>query len=106
MYAIIEDGSHQFTVREGDHVRFDHRPGKAGDEVVFSKVLLIAGTPDGPTIGAPLVEGARVVGTIVNQFRTKKIIIQKFRRRKNVRRRRGHRQYYTTVRITSLTAAH
>ena len=50
----------------------------------------------------PQIEGARVVGTIVDQFRTKKIIVQKFRRRKNVRRRRGHRQPYTTVRITSL----
>ena len=79
----------------------DRRDGKAGDEVVFSKVLLIAGGDAGPTIGAPVVEGARVVGTIVDQFRTKKIIIQKFRRRKNVRRRRGHRQSYTTVRITS-----
>ncbi|MFO0889450.1 MAG: 50S ribosomal protein L21 [Isosphaeraceae bacterium] len=106
MYAIIEDGSHQFLVREGDHVRVDHRAGEAGKEVVFSKVLLIAGTPEGPTIGAPQIEGARVVGTIVNQFRTKKIIIQKFRRRKNMRRRRGHRQPYTTVRITSLAAAH
>jgi large subunit ribosomal protein L21 len=102
MYAIIEDGSHQFIVREGDHVQFDRRPGEAGDEVVFSKVLLIAGGPDGPTIGTPEVEGARVVGKIVNQFRAKKIIIQKFRRRKNMRRRRGHRQPYTTVQITRL----
>jgi large subunit ribosomal protein L21 len=102
MYAIIEDGSHQFRVSEGDHVRVDRRQGVAGDEVVFSKVLLIAGSPSGLTIGSPQIDGARVVGTIVNQFRTKKIIIQKFRRRKNVRRRRGHRQPYTTVRITSL----
>jgi large subunit ribosomal protein L21 len=106
MYAIIEDGSHQFRVQEGDHVRVDRRPGNAGEEVVFSKVLLISGGPDGPTIGAPQIEGAQVVGTIVDQFRTKKIIIQKFRRRKNMRRRRGHRQPYTTVRITRLAAAH
>ena len=102
MYAIIEDGSHQFKVSEGDHLNVDHRDGKAGDEVVFSKVLLIAGGDAGPTIGAPVVEGARVVAKIVNQFRSKKIIIQKFRRRKNMRRRRGHRQSYTTVQITSL----
>ena len=102
MYAIIEDGSHQFRVREGDHVRVDHRQGKAGDEVVFPRVLLFAGSPSGPTLGTPQIEGARVIGTIVDQFRTKKIIVQKFRRRKNVRRRRGHRQPYTTVRITSL----
>ncbi len=106
MYAIIEDGSHQFRVREGDHLRVDRREGKAGDEVVFAKVLLIAGNPAGPTIGTPQIDGARVVGTIIDQFRTKKIIIQKFRRRKNVRRRRGHRQPYTTVRITSLLQAH
>jgi large subunit ribosomal protein L21 len=102
MYAIFEDGSHQYSVREGDHIRVDRRQGSAGEEVVFSKVLLLAGGPAGPTIGTPQVDGARVVATIVNQFRTKKIIIQKFRRRKNMRRRRGHRQPYTTVRITSL----
>jgi large subunit ribosomal protein L21 len=105
MYAIIEDGSHQFRVSEGDYVRVDHRAGKYGDEVVFGKVLLIAGTPSAPLIGAPQVEGAQVVATIVDHFRTKKIIIQKFRRRKNMRRRRGHRQSYTTVLIKSVAQA-
>jgi len=105
MYAIFEDGSHQFRVREGDHLNVDRRAGNAGDEVVFSKVLLISGGDGSPTIGAPIVEGARVVARIVNQFRSKKIIIQKFRRRKNMRRRRGHRQSYTTVQITSLAPA-
>ena len=102
MYAIIEDGSHQFRVREGDRIRIDRRDGKAGDELVFAKVLLITGQDGNPTIGTPDVEGARVVGKIVNQFRAKKIIIQKFRRRKNVRRRNGHRQPYTMVQITSV----
>jgi large subunit ribosomal protein L21 len=102
MYAIIEDGSHQYRVREGDRIRVDRRDGKAGSELVFTKVLLIAGGDGGATIGAPWIEGARVVGKIVNQFKTKKIIIQKFRRRKNVRRRNGHRQPYTVVQITSL----
>jgi large subunit ribosomal protein L21 len=102
MYAIIEDGSHQFRVREGDRIRIDRRDGKAGDELVFAKVLLITGQDGNPTIGTPAVEGARVVGKIVNQFRAKKIIIQKFRRRKNVRRRNGHRQPYTMVQITSV----
>jgi large subunit ribosomal protein L21 len=102
MYAIIEDGSHQFRVREGDRIRVDRRDGKAGDELVFSKVLLITEQNGNPTIGTPAVDGARVVGRIVNQFRAKKIIIQKFRRRKNVRRRNGHRQPYTMVQITSV----
>jgi large subunit ribosomal protein L21 len=106
MYAIFEDGSHQFRVSEGDYVRVDRRQGKAGDEVVFSKVLLVAGGESGGvTLGAPEVEGAKVVATIVDQFRTKKVIVQKFRRRKNMRRRRGHRQAYTTVRISSLVTA-
>jgi|SRR4051812_35694935 large subunit ribosomal protein L21 len=103
MYAIFEDGSHQFRVSEGDRVIVDRRQGDNGTEVVFPKVLLIAG-PEGPTIGAPVIEGAQVHAKIVDQFRDKKIIVQKFRRRKNMRRRKGHRQYYTTVQITSLVA--
>src|SRR5262249_52133839 len=102
MYAIIEDGSHQFRVREGDRIRVDHRDGKPGDELVFSRVLLSTGGEGGPIIGTPLIEGARVVGKIANQFKAKKIIIQKFRRRKNMRRRNGHRQPYTVVQVTQL----
>lgn len=103
MYAIIEDGSHQFRVREGDQIRVDRRDGNVGETLTFSKVLLLAGEDGNTTIGAPVVEHALVHGKIVNQFRTKKIIIQKFRRRKNVRRRNGHRQAYTMVQITSVT---
>ncbi|MDR3634063.1 MAG: 50S ribosomal protein L21 [Isosphaeraceae bacterium] len=103
MYAIFEDGSHQFRVREGDRIVVDRREGEPGTELVFPKVMLIAG--DGsPVIGAPVVEGAKVVAKVVEQFRDKKIIIQKFRRRKNVRRRNGHRQPYTRVLITSVVA--
>lgn len=104
MYAVFEDGSHQFRVSEGDKIVVDRRQGEPGDELVFPKVLLIAG--DGsPTIGTPIVAGARVTATILDQFRDKKIIIQKFRRRKNMRRRKGHRQPYTTVRITAIATA-
>ena len=100
-YAIFEDGSHQFRVREGDTITVDRRDGEPGSELVFDKVFLIAG--DGaPTIGAPLLAGARVIAKIVREFRDKKIVIQKFRRRKNMRRRNGHRQYYTSVQITSI----
>jgi large subunit ribosomal protein L21 len=104
MYAIFEDGSHQFRVREGDKIVVDRREGEPGSELVFPKVLLITG--DGaPVIGSPVVEGARVTATIVEQFRAKKIIIQKFRRRKNMRRRKGHRQPFTTVLITGVVPA-
>src|SRR5579883_2335023 len=101
MYAIFEDGSHQYRVREGDRLVVDRRDGEPGAELVFSNVLLIAGT-DGATIGTPLLEGAKVVAKVVNQFRDKKIIVQKFRRRKNMRRRKGHRQHYTAIQITSV----
>ena len=104
MYAIFEDGSHQFRVRVGDRIVVDHRKGEPGSELVFPKVLLVAG-PEGATLGTPVVEGARVEAKIVNQFRSKKIIIQKFRRRKNVRRRKGHRQPHTIVEITSVASA-
>ncbi len=103
MYAIFEDGSHQFRVSEGDRIDVDRRDGEPGSEVVFSKVLLITGNGE-PTIGTPVVEGARVTAKVVEQYRAKKIIIQKFRRRKNMRRRNGHRQPYTTVQITSIAA--
>lgn len=104
MYAIIENGSHQFRVREGDTITIDRRDGEPGSEIVFDRVLLLAGGDGEPTIGTPDVAGARVVGRIVRTYRAKKIIVQKFRRRKNVRRRRGHRQPFTTVQITSVAA--
>ncbi len=105
MYAIFENGSHQYVAREGDRITLDRQAAELGDEIVFEKVLLIAGGGGEPTIGAPLVAGAKVVGQVVRQFKDKKIIIQKFRRRKNMRRRRGHRQQLTTVRITSVSPA-
>ena len=88
-YAIFEDGSHQFRVREGEIITVDRRPGTGEGE---------------PTIGMPVIEGARVVAKYVREFRDKKVVIQKFRRRKNMRRRNGHRQYYTTVQITGIVA--
>ena len=103
-YAIFEDGSHQFRVREGDTITVDRRDGEPGSELVFDRVFLIAG--DGaPSIGAPLLPGAKVIAKIVREFRDKKIVIQKFRRRKNMRRRNGHRQYYTSVQITSIVGS-
>ena len=104
MYAIFEDGSHQFRVREGDRIVVDRREGEPGTELVFPKVLLITGDGE-PTIGTPVVEGARVTAQVVDQFRDKKIVIQKFRRRKNMRRRTGHRQPYTRVLITGIATA-
>ena len=103
MYAIIEEGSHQFRVREGDRIRVDRRDGKAWRRTRVSEGLVDHVERTGRRrFGHPTVDGARVTGKIVNQFRAKKIIIQKFRRRKNVRRKNGHRQPFTMVQITSL----
>jgi large subunit ribosomal protein L21 len=103
MYAIFENGSHQYRVSEGDEIIIDHQPGELGSTLEFDKVLLVSG-PAGAQIGQPLLAGAKVEATIVDSFRGKKIIIQKFRRRKNYRRRRGHRQPFSTVRITNVIA--
>jgi large subunit ribosomal protein L21 len=105
MYAIFENGSHQFRVQEGDRVTIDKRPEEPGSEVVFDKVLLIAGHDGSPHIGSPYVGGATVVGTIERTYRGRKVIVRKFKRRKNYRRKRGHRQTYTTVLIKKINAA-
>jgi large subunit ribosomal protein L21 len=104
MYAIFENGSHQFRVKEGDRVTIDRRDGAAGSEVVFDRVLLVAGEGE-PAIGTPYVEGARVVGVLESTFRGKKILVKKFRRRKGYRRTKGHRQDYSTIRITQVSSS-
>lgn len=101
MYAIFENGSHQFRVKEGDRVRIDRRDGSPGTEIVFERVLLLTGE-GGPRIGTPYVDGARVVGVLESTFRGKKILVKKFRRRKGYRLKKGHRQDYSTVRITQV----
>lgn len=105
MYAIFENGSHQFRVREGEKVTIDRRPEDEGTQITFDKVLLIAGGEGEPVIGTPLVEGAKVEARILRQYRGKKIIIRKYKRRKGYRRKRGHRQYYTDVQIVRIVPA-
>jgi large subunit ribosomal protein L21 len=96
-YAVFEDGSHQYRVSEGDVVRVDYRDVEIGTPLEFHRVLLYE--KDGETqIGRPVLEGVRVVGEVVDHPSTK-LYIQHFRRRKNYRRLRGHRQHYTSVLI-------
>jgi large subunit ribosomal protein L21 len=102
MYAIFENGSHQFRVSPGDTIEIDKRPEQPGDEIVFENVLLIAGDSASPRIGTPNVSGARVLAQVVRTDRGRKILIRKFRRRKGYRRKKGHRQSFTTVRITGI----
>jgi large subunit ribosomal protein L21 len=100
MYAVFEDGSRQYKVSEGQVVKVDYRAGEAGARVEFNRVLLYQNGDD-TRIGQPLLDGLRVIGEVVDHPSTK-LYIQHFRRRKNSRRLRGHRQKYTAVRIGSI----
>ena len=103
-YAVIRTGGKQYRVRQGSVLRLERLAGDVGASVEFAEVLLAGSDEaDAPVrIGRPLVEGAIVRGEIVAQGRDRKILIFKKKRRKNYRRRRGHRQSITTVRVTEI----
>jgi large subunit ribosomal protein L21 len=100
MYAVVRTGSKQLRVEPGDVVAVERLAGAPGDRVELDQVLLIGG--DAVRVGTPLVDGARVVGTIQGQDRGPKIKIFKYRRRKRYRLRKGHRQSYTSLKIESI----
>jgi large subunit ribosomal protein L21 len=100
MYAVFEDGSRQYRVSEGEVVEVDYREAEVGTRLEFQRVLLCKGSDD-LQIGRPTIAGARVVAEVVDHPSTK-LYIQHFRRRKNYRRLRGHRQYSTAVQIRSI----
>lgn len=100
-YAIIRTGGKQYRVAPGEVVRIERLAGEVGAPIEFTEVLLTGG--DGAVrIGTPLVEGVKVSGQIVGQDRDRKVRIFKKKRRKNYRRRRGHRQSITSVRVTAI----
>jgi large subunit ribosomal protein L21 len=98
MYAVVRTGGKQLRVEPGAQVRVEKLPGAVGDSVELSEVLLLGGEGDS-RIGTPLVDGARVVGTITAQARGPKITVFKMKRRKRYRRKTGHRQAYTEIRV-------
>ena len=100
--AIFRSGGQQFRVTEGDVLRVATLAGDAGQGVVFDEVLAVLG--DSPNIGKPLVNGAQVKAEIVRHGRGEKLIVFKFRRRKRFKRKMGHRQNFTEVKITSISA--
>ncbi len=100
MYAVIRTGGKQYRVAKGDKVRVEKLAGNVGDAVTFGEVLLVGG--DNLKLGQPLVAGAKVEAKITAQDRDKKIIVFKFRRRKNYRRKTGHRQPFTALEITNI----
>ena len=101
MYAVSASGGKQFKVQEQDVVTMERLEGAAGEKVAFNEVLALG---EGAEIrfGAPLVEGAKVEGEIVEHFRGPKLIAFKMKRRKGYRKRKGHRQELTKVKITSI----
>jgi len=103
MYAIIDDHGRQYTVREGDLVDLDLKDATEKESIVFDRVLMVSGE-GGTKVGTPTVQGARVTGTVMGETKGRKIVVRKFRRRKNYRRKQGHRQHFTRVRIDSIEA--
>jgi large subunit ribosomal protein L21 len=104
MYAVIKTGGKQYRVSKDDVVTIEKVPGDAGATVEFDQVLMI-GSGDDFKFGAPLVSGAKVVAELVEHSRGPKLIAFKKRRRKNSRRKKGHRQDLSVVRITDITGA-
>jgi large subunit ribosomal protein L21 len=103
MYAVIRTGGKQYRVAPNQVVRIEKLEAEAGNTVEFNDVLMLGG--ESPVVGTPRVDGARVTATVLEQMRGPKVIIFKKRRRKNYRRRTGHRQYLTVVRINEISAA-
>ncbi len=100
MYAVFKTGGKQYRVAKGDTVRVEKLPGNVGDAVTFDQVLLVGG--ETLKLGKPLVGGAKVEAKIVGQGLGKKLVVFKFRRRKNYRRKNGHRQPFTALEITNV----
>jgi len=98
MYAVVRTGGRQFRVTQGESVRVEKLPGGIGDTVELAEVLLVANDGE-PRLGAPLVPGAKVVGTILAQGKGVKLTMFKMKRRKGYRRKYGHRQLYTEIRV-------
>ena len=99
MFAVIRTGGKQYKVASGDKIAVEKLEGEAGDKIELGEVLAA-----GDKIGAPLLSGAKVLAEIVKQYRDDKVIIFKKHRRHNYRRKKGHRQYLTEIKITDIKA--
>ena len=101
MYAIVKTGGKQYKVAQGDVLFVEKLEANEGDVVTLDQVLAVAGE-NGLTVGAPVVEGATVTAKVVAQGKAKKVIVYKYKAKKDYRRKQGHRQPYTQVEITGL----
>lgn len=96
MYAIIQTGGKQYRVQEGDILKIERLEGEAGEKLILDQVLMVK-DDNGTRIGTPTVNDAQVTVEVIEQGREKKIVVYKYKRRKNYRRKQGHRQAYTKV---------
>mgnify|MGYP002819338759 CR=1 FL=1 len=104
MFAVIKTGGKQYKVAKDDVVAIEKLEGEAGDTIDFDTVMMVGGDGAEAKVGAPFVSGAKVSAEVVDQARTRKVIVFKKRRRQNSRRKNGHRQHITKVRITDIAA--
>lgn len=104
MYALVRTGGKQYRVEEGRSIKIERLPGDAGDTIELGEVLLM-GDGDAITIGTPTIEGARIVGTIAEQGRAKKILVFHFRNKTRHKKKNGHRQHFTRFVVDDILAA-
>lgn len=103
MHAVVETGGKQYKVTEGDVIFVEKLDVEEGAEVTLDKVLM-AGEGDAVKVGTPVVEGATVTAKVVKNGKSKKVVVFKMKRKKNYRRKKGHRQPYTKLEITAVNA--
>ena len=101
MYAVIKTGGKQYRVQQGDVIFVEKIDSQANDAVTFEEVLLV-GDGEQTKIGTPVVEGAKVEGKVLSQVKAAKIVVYKYKAKKNERKKQGHRQPYTKVEITAI----
>ncbi|MDD4801794.1 MAG: 50S ribosomal protein L21 [Syntrophomonas sp.] len=103
MYAIVQTGGKQYKVAEGDIIKVEKLAGEAGEKLTLDQVLMFK-DDNGIKIGTPLLQDARITVEVIEQGRSKKIIVYKYKKRKNYRRKQGHRQSYTKIKIDKIEA--
>lgn len=101
MYAVINSGGKQYRLSEGDVVKVEYLEGEVGEQVEFDDVLFVGGGSDA-VVGTPSIAGGSVIGKIVEQGKGDKVVVFKFKKRKMFRKRTGHRQLYTAVRVETI----
>ena len=103
MYAIVNTGGKQYRVQPGDTVRVEYLPGDQGDLIELDDVRLLSAEDGEVTVGAPTVDGAKVTAEVLSQGRAKKVTVFKYKAKTRYRRKNGHRQNFTELRVTDIS---